>query len=47
MKPAIFLDRDGVIVENRPNYVRSWDDIDIYPQALDALVRVSTLLIRL
>jgi len=43
MKPAIFLDRDGVIVENRSNYIRSWADIDIYPQALDALVRVSTL----
>ena len=43
MKPAIFLDRDGVIVENRPNYVRSWADITIYPQALDALLKVSSL----
>jgi D-glycero-D-manno-heptose 1,7-bisphosphate phosphatase len=37
MFPAIFLDRDGVIIENRPNYVRSWADVEIYPQALTAL----------
>ncbi len=43
MKPAIFLDRDGVIIENRPDYVRSWSDVTIYPQALDALVRVRAL----
>jgi D-glycero-D-manno-heptose 1,7-bisphosphate phosphatase len=38
MFPAIFLDRDGVIIENRPNYVRSWADVAIHPQALEALV---------
>ncbi len=37
MDPAIFLDRDGVIIENRPNYVRTWADVDVYPQALVAL----------
>jgi len=37
MLPAIFLDRDGVIIENRPNYVCSWADVDVYPQALEAL----------
>jgi D-glycero-D-manno-heptose 1,7-bisphosphate phosphatase len=36
-QPAIFLDRDGVIIENRPSYVRSWADVYIYPQALEAL----------
>ena len=41
MRPAIFLDRDGVIIENRANYVRSWSDVSIYPQALRALSRVS------
>ncbi len=40
MDPAIFLDRDGVIIENRPNYVRSWSDVDIFPQALTALKSV-------
>ncbi|MEZ4646269.1 MAG: HAD-IIIA family hydrolase [Chloroflexota bacterium] len=39
--PAIFLDRDGVIIENRANYVRSWDDVEIYPQALQALTAVA------
>lgn len=41
MIPTIFLDRDGVIIENRPNYIRSWDDVFIYPQVLDALARVN------
>lgn len=37
MSPAIFLDRDGVIVENRENYIRSWEDVEIFGQALVAL----------
>jgi len=40
MYPAIFLDRDGVIIENRPNYIRSWEDVSIYPQAVLALSRI-------
>jgi len=40
MLPALFLDRDGVIIENRPGYVRSWADVDIFPQALKALAHV-------
>lgn len=39
MHAAIFLDRDGVIIENRSSYVRSWNDVAIYPQALSALAR--------
>ena len=42
MKPAIFLDRDGVIIENRANYVCSWDDVSIFPQALKALKLLSS-----
>jgi D-glycero-D-manno-heptose 1,7-bisphosphate phosphatase len=41
MFPAIFLDRDGVVIENRAAYVLTWDDVSIYPQALAALVRAS------
>lgn len=37
MFPAIFLDRDGVIIENLPAYVRRWDDVKIIPGALEAL----------
>lgn len=36
-QPAIFLDRDGVIIENRADYVRSWEQVELYPQALQAL----------
>jgi len=42
MHPAIFLDRDGVIIENRSDYVRSWDDVEIFPQALDSLSRIKS-----
>jgi histidinol-phosphate phosphatase family protein len=41
MHPAIFIDRDGVVIENRPNYVRSVDDIEFFPEALAAIARVS------
>ncbi len=41
MFPALFLDRDGVIIENRRNYVRAWEDVEIYAQALSALARAA------
>lgn len=37
MKPAVFLDRDGVIIENREAYVRSSQDVVFIPGALPAL----------
>jgi D-glycero-D-manno-heptose 1,7-bisphosphate phosphatase len=37
MHKAIFMDRDGVIIENRPNYVLSWSDVEFLPQSFDAL----------
>jgi D-glycero-D-manno-heptose 1,7-bisphosphate phosphatase len=40
-RPAIFLDRDGVINENRASYVRSWADVALLPGALDALARLA------
>jgi D-glycero-D-manno-heptose 1,7-bisphosphate phosphatase len=40
MQPAIFLDRDGVIIENRANYVRSWSDVKFIPGVLPALARI-------
>ena len=36
-RPAIFLDRDGVINENRPDYVKSWDELKFLPGVFDAL----------
>ena len=41
MHKAIFLDRDGVLISNRNNYIRSWDDVYIFPQALSALSKIN------
>jgi D-glycero-D-manno-heptose 1,7-bisphosphate phosphatase len=40
MHPAIFLDRDGVIIENRPDYVQTWEDVKFISGALPALARI-------
>lgn len=40
---AIFLDRDGVICENRSDHVKSWQEFQFLPEAKDALVTLSRL----
>lgn len=40
-RAAVFLDRDGVIVENRTDYVRRWEDLVILPGVLNALQKLS------
>lgn len=40
MDAALFLDRDGVIIENRSDYVRSWSDVKFFPESLPALARI-------
>lgn len=37
MFPAVFLDRDGVLIENRRNYVRDWSQVAIFPNTPAAL----------
>ena len=37
MYPSIFLDRDGVLIENRSDYVRDWAQVKIIPEAIRAL----------
>jgi D-glycero-D-manno-heptose 1,7-bisphosphate phosphatase len=41
--PAIFLDRDGVIVENLADYVKTIDEVHILPGALAALAQAAQL----
>ncbi|WP_448592659.1 D-glycero-beta-D-manno-heptose 1,7-bisphosphate 7-phosphatase [Thermoflexus hugenholtzii] len=38
---AIFLDRDGVICENRPDHVKSWAEFQFLPGVLSALRRLA------
>jgi len=40
MYPAIFLDRDGVIIENRADYIRNWSQVEIFPEAAKALANL-------
>lgn len=40
---AIFLDRDGVIIHNRADYVRRWEDVHFYPSSLRALQMINRL----
>lgn len=39
---VVFLDRDGVLIENVPDYVRSWDDVIYFDQAFEALKLLQT-----
>ncbi len=43
MRPAIFLDRDGVINENRADHVRRWDEFVPVRDALDGLRHLAEL----
>jgi len=40
-KPAIFLDRDGVINTDKVGYVESWDEFHFCPGALEAIRRLT------
>jgi D-glycero-D-manno-heptose 1,7-bisphosphate phosphatase len=42
MFPGLFLDRDGVIIQHRINYVRSWEDVNFIPGSLEALARLKS-----
>jgi D-glycero-D-manno-heptose 1,7-bisphosphate phosphatase len=42
-RPAIFLDRDGVINDNRADYVKNWVEFCFLPGALAALQKLATL----
>ena len=42
MIPALFLDRDGVVIKNHADYVRSWEDVVFLPQVMDDLVMAAS-----
>ena len=42
-RPAVFLDRDGVLNHNRHDYVKSWTEFEFLPGALEALRRLGCL----
>jgi len=42
MYPAVFLDRDGVLIENREDYVREWSQVFVYPKTYLSLLRIQT-----
>lgn len=39
-KPDVFLDRDGVIVRNRSDYVKSWAEVELLTGAVQAIARL-------
>ncbi len=41
LSPAVFIDRDGVIIHNRPEYVRSLKQVILYPRSIQALARLA------
>lgn len=40
-RTAVLLDRDGVIIRNRPDYVKNWLEVRFLPGAIEGLVRLS------
>lgn len=40
MFPAVFLDRDGVLIENRADYVREWSQVSVYPKTYSSLISI-------
>ncbi|MDX1524277.1 MAG: D-glycero-beta-D-manno-heptose 1,7-bisphosphate 7-phosphatase, partial [Anaerolineae bacterium] len=40
MENIVFVDRDGVICENRPDHVKCWDEFVFLPGALEALAQL-------
>jgi D-glycero-D-manno-heptose 1,7-bisphosphate phosphatase len=41
MVPAIFLDRDGVIIKNRSKYIRAWSHVEFYKRSLASMSLLS------
>jgi len=42
-RPGVFLDRDGVLIENVHTYVREWSHVEIFPFVPNCLARLKAL----
>jgi histidinol-phosphate phosphatase family protein len=40
-RPAVFLDRDGVLIENQPEYVRLWTQVQFLPGSIRAVQQLN------
>ncbi|GAC1658547.1 MAG: HAD-IIIA family hydrolase [Candidatus Dormibacteraceae bacterium] len=41
LKPAVLIDRDGVLLRNREDYVKSWAEAEVIPGSIEAVARLS------
>jgi D-glycero-D-manno-heptose 1,7-bisphosphate phosphatase len=41
LRPAVFLDRDGVVIDNRPDHVKTWSEVNFLEGAFEALQTLS------
>ena len=41
LKNVVFLDRDGVINHDSPDYIKSWAEFDFLPGSLEALKQLT------
>ena len=41
LKKVVFIDRDGVINRDSPDYIKTWSEFDFLPGSLDALAHLS------
>ena len=37
MQRVVFLDRDGVINRNSPDYIKSWEEFEFFPKSIEAI----------
>jgi D-glycero-D-manno-heptose 1,7-bisphosphate phosphatase len=41
IRKVVFLDRDGVINRDSPNYIKSWEEYEFLPNSLEAIKRLT------
>ena len=37
LQKVVFLDRDGVINRNSPDYIKSWEEFEFFPKSIEAI----------